>query len=88
MANQTRTYPASDIRAITLDLESWRAIYRVLNESNDHATLKEIETQCRGQTELATVELTQASAWMMSAEVRKVHPEIADRMALQLGMVW
>ena len=88
MEHDCPTLRGDSIRGLTLGLDDWRSIYRVLNESNDnHSTLREIETQCRGQADTATVELTQASAWMMSAEVRKVHPEIADRVALQLGMV-
>ena len=78
----------TDIRRITLPMTDWCDIFDVLIErKNWDRTAKEIEKQCQGQQEQSTVRLMQARYWATSHEIRPTHPEIADRVALQLGMV-
>lgn len=49
--------------------------------------MDEIEKQCHEQTGQVTVELQQAWAWSANILIRQSHPEIADKISLQLGAV-
>lgn len=67
----------------------WCNIFDALiGDMNWKRTAREIEKQCNGQQGQATVRLMQAKAWAMSHEIRQTLPEIADKVALQLGMTW
>lgn len=84
-ARDARMLNGNDPINLTLTLELWREVYRIL--SNDHGWkthLREIEKRCRKNE--TTLRFTVAQTWTMSSTIRTVNPELADEIRRQLNV--
>lgn len=80
--------------AITLDIEQWREVYRILNRDRPYpekkvvnpiwkTNLQEIKKQCEREEKTCIFSL--GLTWSMSATVRRETEEIADEISRQMS---